>query len=80
MEIRSIKGVGKEKWIEFKSLAAKKNVSLGNLFEIMLEDYNKRADFLWNKILKGEKILSDKEADELEEIVNETRKERGFRV
>lgn len=80
MESKTIKGIRKEKWIEFKSLAAKKNVSLGELFAIMLNEYRKRADFAWGEILKGEKILSDKEANDLEKAVVEVRKEREFRI
>ncbi len=80
MEIRSIKGVGEEKWMEFKSLAAKKNVSLGELFALMLADYRKRSELVWNRILNGEKILSDSEALELEKTIKELRKEKGFRI
>lgn len=80
MEVKSIKGIGKEKWMEFKSLAAKRDVSLGNLFESMVEDYDKRSDLVWEEILKGEKILSDDEAREIGESVKKIRKERGFRI
>ncbi len=80
MEIRSIKGVGEEKWMEFKSLAAKKKVSLGELFGIMLSDYSKRSELVWNRILSGEKILSDSEALELEKTITKIRKEKGFRI
>ena len=80
MEIKSIKGVGEEKWIEFKSLAAKKNVSLGELFGIMLADYSKRSELVWDRVLSGEKILSDNEALEMEKTVKELRKDKGFRI
>ncbi|HLC20358.1 MAG TPA: hypothetical protein VJK72_05530 [Candidatus Nanoarchaeia archaeon] len=39
---------------------------------------SKKKDF-WNAILHGEKILSDKEADELKKVVARLRKEKGFR-
>ncbi len=80
MEVKTIKGIGKEKWIEFKALAARKDVSLGNLFGIMLDDYLKRSDYVWGEVLKGEKILSDEEAKKLKNVVVEIRKERGFRI
>lgn len=80
MESRTIKGIGKDKWILFKTLASKKNLALGRLFETMVEDYAKRSDFVWKKVLSGERILSDKEAMELEKAVKEVRKERGFRI
>ncbi len=80
MEVKTIKGINKEKWMEFKALAARKNVALGALFEIMLENYEKNSDLFWNDILKGEKIISDKEADELNASVKKLRKDRGFRI
>ena len=33
----------------------------------------------WDSILNGEKILSDEDADEIMESINEIRKEYGFR-
>lgn len=80
MEIRSIKGISREKWIDFKSLAARKNVAMGELFEIMLNDYYKRSNLLWGEILNGKKILSEEEAEELIREVKSIRKERGFRI
>lgn len=74
-----MKGVSPEKWIEFKALAAKKKVPMGRLFEIIIEDYGKRNDSTWNNILKGEKILSEDEAEDMEKIVRNIRKKRGFR-
>ncbi len=80
MESKTIKGISKERWILFKTLATKKNLTLGRLFEIMVEEYAKRADFVWRKILSGEKIISDREAKELEKITRKVRKEAGFRI
>ena len=37
-------------------------------------------DYAWDGILKGEKILSDKEAKELEEVVRKLRDEKEFRI
>ena len=79
MEIKTLKGVNLEKWLKFKSMAAKSNVPMGKLFEIMVDTYSKKEDPAWEAILNGEKILSDNEAEEMERIVNKIRKERGFR-
>lgn len=79
MEVKTIKGISAEKWIEFKTLAAKKNVPMGRLFETMVENYSKTEDPAWEAILKGEKILSDEEADEMHDLVKKMRKEKGFR-
>ena len=80
MEVKTIKGISLERWIEFKTLAAKKNVPMGTLFEIMLESYEKSSDLFWKEILKGEKLISDKEAGELNDSVRKLRKDRGFRI
>lgn len=79
MEVRTIKGISKEKWILLKSIAAKNNESMGRTFEIIIEDYAKKEDSAWDRILRGKKILSDKEAEEMREITTKLRKERGFR-
>ena len=34
----------------------------------------------WNTVLSGEKILSDREANEIEKPIIKLRKERGFRI
>lgn len=80
MIIRTIKGVENDKWIKLKMLAAKKNVALGRLIEIMIEDYSRRADAVWNKALSGDKIINDSEARGLANEISNLRKEGGFRV
>ncbi len=80
MEIKTIKGISRERWMEFKALAAGRNVPLGVLFEVMLENYEKNGELVWNEILRGEKIISDREADELYGCVKKLRKDKGFRI
>lgn len=80
MEIKTIKGISNERWIEFKTLAAKKNVPLGAFFEIILSNYSRNSDLFWNKVLSRKKILSDSEADAFEEDIKKLRKDKGFRV
>lgn len=80
MIIRTIKGVENDKWIKLKMLAAKKNIALGKLIEIMIEDYSRRADVVWNKVLSGDKIINDSEARGLANEIASLRKERGFRI
>jgi len=80
MDVKTIKGVSENKWRTFKALAAEKNMLMGNLFEVMVDDYSKHADSFWEKILNGEKILSDKEAEDISNISKSLRKERGFRL
>ncbi len=80
MNIKTIKGIDDETWMKFKILAARKRLTMGKLLADMIEEYNKSSETFWAEILKGERILSDKEADEIENIVKKLRKERGFRV
>ena len=40
---------------------------------------SKKDKEFWDKILNSEKILSDKEADEIEKVTKALRKEHGFR-
>ncbi|PIN75037.1 hypothetical protein COV18_04735 [Candidatus Woesearchaeota archaeon CG10_big_fil_rev_8_21_14_0_10_37_12] len=79
-EVKTIKDVDEQAWAEFKSLAAKNNVKMGVFFKTMLNEYKKSTNTFWERILNGEKILSDKEADEMEKVVVAVRKEHGFRV
>ncbi len=79
MEIKTIKRINPEKWIKFKELAAKNNLPMGKLFEVIIEDYSKKDDSLWNLILGGEKTISDKEAKKMNETLKKMRKEKGFR-
>jgi hypothetical protein len=80
MVVKTVKGIDEENWIRFKTFAAKKNVTMALLFRMMLENYARNEDFLWNKILSAEKIISAKEADALNAAVNDLRKEKGFRA
>ncbi len=79
MEIRSIKGVDGETWREFKTLAAKNNLKMPLLLKAMLKEFEKKSEDFWNDILNGEKNLSDDEAEDMIKILEESRKERGFR-
>lgn len=41
-DVRSIKGIDEETWAEFKSLAAKNKMKLGEMFTIMVRDFAKK--------------------------------------
>mgnify|MGYP001618425623 CR=1 FL=1 len=77
--VKTIKDVDEKSWLEFKSMAAKRNIKMGKLFEQMIEEHKDRGREFWNKILNAGKILSDKEAEDMERFVDELRKEKGFR-
>jgi len=80
MALKTIKGIEEESWMEFKSIAAKDGIKMGKLFEQMLEEYKKRSEEAWNKILHSGGILTDKEAEDMKRIARKTREEYGFRT
>ncbi len=75
-----MKGVTEETWAEFRSLAAKNKLKTGEFFEKLVYSYKKESLDFWDDVLNGEKIISDREADSLREVVKTLRKERGFRT
>lgn len=79
MEIKTIKGIDEETWRKFKILAAKYNLKLPLLLKTMINEFEKNNEAFWRDILTGERNLSDKEAEDLDLILKDSRKERGFR-
>lgn len=79
MGTKTIKAVDEETWRKLKILSAEENEKMGKLIKNITDDYIKNKKSTWDKILRGEKILSDNEADDMIEIVKKLRKERGFR-
>lgn len=79
-EVKTIKGVDEGTWSEFKTMAAKSNVNMGELLKTMVKNYEKSAERFWKDILKGEKLLSDKEARELSRLISKEREKLGFRI
>lgn len=78
-EVKTIKDIDEETWAEFKSLAAKNKLKLGIFFKMILKEYEKNNRDFWDRILNGEKILSDEEAEDMEKIVKKIRNERDWR-
>ena len=79
-EIKTIKDIDSNTWAEFKSIAARNNLKLGELFKAMLKEYEHKSRQFWDDILTTGKILSDGEAEDMQRIVAKIRKERGFRI
>jgi len=46
----------------------------------MVKKNQKLRDSFWKKIFESEKILSDEEADNIENLIKLMRKELGFRI
>ncbi len=79
MAVKTIKGVEEPAWQEFKGIAARSKLKMGELFGKMVVDYKEENAAVWNKILNPGRILSDEEAGDMEKFVAKLRKERGFR-
>ena len=79
MTTKTIKDVNERTWRKLRVLSAEYNMKMGSLLEKITEDYEKRGKEFWKTILEGEKILSDKEAEELKSVSKALREERGFR-
>lgn len=79
MSLKTIKNVDERTWTEFKTLAVKNGVNMGKMLERLIKDYSERKNKIFAKIFSGKKILSDREALELEKTITKIRKERGFR-
>ncbi|OIO41307.1 hypothetical protein COU56_02335 [Candidatus Pacearchaeota archaeon CG10_big_fil_rev_8_21_14_0_10_31_9] len=79
MEIKTIKNVDEETWREFKVIAAKNNVKMSALLKMMIKEFEKNNKNFWNEILNGEKLMTDREAEEMKRITANIRKEKGFR-
>ena len=75
-----MKGVSEETWAEFKGLAVKNKLKTGEFFEKLITTYREDSQLFWDDVLKGERIISDKEAELLFLESKKLRKERGFRV
>lgn len=78
-EVKTIKDVDTETWAEFKGLAARSGAKLGVFFRTLVEQYEEQTSSFWKELLEGEKILSEKEAAEIEKAILTVRKEYGFR-
>ncbi|MAE49389.1 hypothetical protein CMI48_01030 [Candidatus Pacearchaeota archaeon] len=78
--VKTIRNVNEETWRELKTLAAKRRVPLGTLLKNMITEYKKETNNAWDAILNTEKIISDEEAEDLEEITKGMRKEKGWRT
>ena len=79
MSVKTVKDVDDETWRKLKILSAEEDIKMGTLIKNMTESYIKTKEDVWDRILAGEKILSDVEADDIEKITKKLRKERGFR-
>jgi hypothetical protein len=79
MKNKCIKGVDEETWVNFRALAVKNKIKMAVLLKIMINEFEKNNKRFWDDILYGEKLMSDKEAEEMFESTKKIRNEKGFR-
>ncbi len=79
MALKTVKNVSDEKWAEMKGMAAKSRITMGRLLENMVDAYAKHREEAWNRILYGEKNLSDREAGEMRAEIYRIRREKWFK-
>ena len=79
MTTRTIKNVDDETWQKLKVLSAEHDTTMGKILKKITNDYDEKNRKFWDKILKGEKIITDKEARDHKALVKKLRKEYGFR-
>ena len=79
MENKCIKNVDEDTWKDFKTLALKNSMKMSILLKIMVNEFEKNSKDLWKEILSRKKSLTNEEANDIEKIVKNMRKERGFR-
>lgn len=77
--VKTIKGIDENIWLEFKSLASRNNSRTGKFFEVLVQEYKNRSAKSWTNILNAGKILSDGEAEDMNKLVRELRREKGYR-
>jgi len=79
MEVRSIKNVDEETWKKFKELAIKNNLKMSLLLKMMVKQFEKQSGDFWEELFGRGKMLTDSEAEDIENITKKIRKEKGFR-
>ena len=75
MEVKTIKDVDEETWRKFKAIAVKNNVRMSSLLKLMIKEFEKNSKDFWDEILNGEKLMSDKEAEEMKILTIKLRNE-----
>jgi len=79
MPTRTIRDVDEDTWKKLKALSAEHDATIGTMLKKITRDYEEKNRDFWSRVLKGEKIINDKEAEEHIALVKKMRKEHGFR-
>jgi len=76
---KTIKGIDKDTWTEFKTIANKNKMNLSTCFKLMVKEHKNVNERVWRDILSTKPILSEKDAENMLEHITRTRNEKGFR-
>lgn len=79
MEVKTIKDVDEETWKKFRVMATQNNLKMAILLKMMINEFERNSGDFWKNILKRDKDLSEKEAENMVKVLSESRKEYGFR-
>jgi len=79
VKTKTIKNVDERTWEILKRLAKKKKVKMGTLLRHMASEYKKLESMDLKKLVPERPILSDEEAELLQNTVKHIRSEYGFR-
>ena len=79
MPTKTIRDVDEKIWRKLRMLSTEQNIKMGRLLEKMAEEYEKKGREFWKVVLEGDRILTDKEAEDLKSVCKDLRKEYGFR-
>ncbi len=76
-----IKNIEEEHWHYFKVQAAKERITLGSMFNKLVETYKKKSSEhakQWQIIFSRKPLLTDSEARKMREAISDFRKEFNF--
>ncbi len=79
MNVKTIKNVDEKTWYEFKKLSVKTRLNMSKLLEKMISTYEAQSTNFWKDVFEGEKLISDSEAELLQEHTKNLRRYPGFR-
>ncbi len=74
-----MRNIKKSTWREFKTRATNRGMSVGEYFNEVVEETKHTAKSPWDKILNRKRNLTDKEAEEMHEVIKEFRRDFKFR-
>jgi hypothetical protein len=79
MKVKTIKNVDDETWKLMKEAARREKLKMSALLKEMVKEHKSKPSKVWNIILNGKPLLTEREATEMLKTVTKLRKESGYR-